>query len=54
MANKSELYISVDVETSGPIPVEFSLLSLGACIVGNTSKTFYAEIKPLHLPTGIL
>lgn len=48
MAHKSELYISVDVETSGPIPGEFSLLSLGACAVGNTSKSFYAELKPLN------
>ena len=48
MSRRIELYISVDVETSGPIPAEFSLLSLGACVVGNTSKTFYAEIKPLN------
>ena len=48
MANKSELYISVDVETSGPIPAEFSLLSLGACVVGNINKNFYAEIRPLN------
>ena len=48
MTQKREIYISVDVETSGPIPAEFSLLSLGACVVGNTSKTFYAEIKPLN------
>jgi ribonuclease T len=44
---QSELYISVDVETSGPIPGEFSLLSLGACVVGHTDRTFYAELKPL-------
>jgi len=48
MSRRTEFYISVDVETSGPIPAEFSLLSLGACVVGNTSKTFYAEIKPLN------
>lgn len=48
MSSRNELYISVDVETSGPIPGEYSLLSLGACVVGNTNKTFYAEIKPLN------
>lgn len=29
----NECFISVDVETSGPIPGEFSLLSIGACVV---------------------
>ena len=45
--NEDEIYISVDVETSGPIPGEYSLLSLGACVIGETSKTFYREIKPI-------
>lgn len=36
------------MESSGPIPGEFSMLSLGACVVGNTSKNFYIEIKPLN------
>jgi DNA polymerase III epsilon subunit-like protein len=49
MAGKrSEVYISVDVEASGPIPGEFSLLSIGACVVGQTNLTFYAELKPLN------
>lgn len=43
-----EIYISVDTETSGPIPGEYSLLSIGACIVGKTTKNFYAELKPLN------
>ncbi len=42
-----EIYISVDVETSGPIPGEYSVLSIGACVVGDISKTFYREIKPV-------
>lgn len=45
---KQEKYISVDVETSGPIPGEFSMLSTGACVVGETYKTFYVELKPLN------
>ena len=48
MPSKPETYISVDIEASGPIPGEFSLLSIGACVVNQTSQTFYAEIKPLN------
>lgn len=43
-----ELYISVDVETSGPIPGEYSLLSVGACVVGNAAQNFYVEFVPLN------
>ncbi len=43
-----ELYISVDVETSGPIPEEYSLLSIGACIVGDPARNFYIELAPLN------
>ena len=32
---------------SGPIPGEFSLLSLGACVVGDETKTFYVEFQPI-------
>lgn len=45
---KSELYISVDVEASGPIPGEFSLLSIGSCLVSDTNKKFYCELKPIN------
>ncbi len=45
---KKEIYISVDIEASGPIPREYSMLSLGAAVVGNVSKNFYAELKPLN------
>lgn len=48
MPPKPETYISVDIEASGPIPGEFSLLSIGACVVSQTSQTFYAELKPLN------
>lgn len=47
MSNNQEIYISVDVETSGPSPPDYSMLSLGACVVGNTSENFYAELKPI-------
>lgn len=42
-----ETFISVDIEASGPVPGEYSMLSLGACIVGDTQKNFYAELKPI-------
>jgi DNA polymerase III epsilon subunit-like protein len=41
-------YISVDIESTGSTPGKYSMISLGACIVGNTSRTFYREIQPLN------
>jgi DNA polymerase III alpha subunit (gram-positive type) len=41
-------YIMVDVETDGPIPGDYSLISIGAVIVEpSLSKTFYAQLKPI-------
>ena len=45
MSNK-EFYISVDVEASGPVPGEYSMLSLGACVVGQPEQAIYLEIQP--------
>jgi DNA polymerase III epsilon subunit-like protein len=42
----NEVFISVDIEASGPIPGEYSMLSVGACEVGKTDKSFYVEIQP--------
>lgn len=47
MSSKREIFISVDVETAGPIPGEFSLLSIGACDVDDDSKSFSIELKPI-------
>jgi len=44
-----EVYISVDIETSGPIPGEFSLLSIGACLIHQPSTSIYIELKPSGL-----
>ena len=41
-------YVSFDIEASGPCPGIYSMLSLGATIVGDTDKQFYREIKPLN------
>lgn len=48
LENDFEIYISVDIEASGPIPSKYSMLSLGACVVGDTTNNFYAEIKPIN------
>lgn len=40
-------YISVDIEASGPVPGEYSMLSLGACVVGDADKNFYVELRPI-------
>ncbi|MEO7348439.1 MAG: 3'-5' exonuclease [Terrimesophilobacter sp.] len=43
-----ETLISVDVETAGPNPGTFSMLSIGACLVDDPSQGFYVELKPLN------
>lgn len=39
--------ISVDIECDGHIPGDYSMISLGACIVGDTTNNFYCEICPI-------
>lgn len=43
----AECFISVDVETAGPIPGEFSLLSIGACLVEDEKQAFECLLKPI-------
>jgi len=47
MSCGNEVYISVDVEASGPIPGEYSLLSIGACVVYEPERTFECIVKPI-------
>jgi ribonuclease T len=49
MNTKREVFISVDVETSGPIPGEYSLLTIGACNVDDDNQIFTCQIKPISL-----
>ena len=54
-----DLYISADVETDGPIPGEYSMLSFAFCLASRydgsefeviepgPATTFYAELKPI-------
>lgn len=48
MSSFNETYISVDVETAGPNPANYSLLSIGACTVFEPLQTFYVELQPVH------
>lgn len=41
-----ETYICVDVETAGPIPATYALLSIGACLVEEPGRSFYIELQP--------
>lgn len=43
-----ETLISVDVETAGPNPGSFSMVSIGACLVDDPSQGFYVELKPVN------
>lgn len=47
MTDGREIFVSVDVETSGPIPGEFSLLSIGACAVDVPDRTFECTLQPI-------
>ncbi len=48
MAAPSETFISVDVESAGPYPGRYSLLSIGACLVTNPEQGIYLELKPIN------
>ncbi len=43
-----EVLISVDVETAGPNPSAYSILSIGACLVEDPEQNFYVELKPVN------
>ncbi len=44
----NETLISVDVETAGPNPGNYSMLAIGACLIDDPSKGFYVEVKPVN------
>lgn len=55
---RPDLYISADVETDGPIPGPYSMLSFGLAVAASydgttvqvhdpVERTFYAELKPI-------
>jgi hypothetical protein len=41
-------YIMVDIESDGPIPGDYSMISFGAVVVDEKlDKTFYGKLKPV-------
>jgi ribonuclease T len=46
MSNQPPAFVSVDIEASGPSPSRYSILSIGACLVDDPSRGFYAELRP--------
>jgi DNA polymerase III epsilon subunit-like protein len=43
---RPERFISVDVETAGPTPGDYAMISIGACPVDDPDRGFYVELKP--------
>ncbi len=43
---RPERFISVDVETAGPTPGDYAMISIGACPVDEPDRGFYLELKP--------
>jgi len=44
---REDVFVSVDVEADGPIPGDYSMISLGAAVIGRIDLTFYRELKPI-------
>lgn len=47
---KEEIYVSTDIETNGPIPADYSMLSIGSAAFTKNGKlvdTFTRNLKPL-------
>jgi len=41
-------YIMIDIESDGPIPGDYSMISFGAVLVNNDlNETFYGRLKPI-------
>jgi DNA polymerase III epsilon subunit-like protein len=49
MPDQLETYFSVDIETAGPTPSEYALLSIGACRVDDPDMSFYVELQPTSM-----
>ena len=47
MKADKEIFVSVDIEASGPIPGKYSMLSIGACVASNPAKQFSCFLKPI-------
>lgn len=47
MSKKREIFISVDIETAGPIVSEHSMLTVGACLAHQPEVSFSVMLKPI-------
>ena len=49
MIGNEELYIVIDIETDGPVPGQYSMLSIGAIATNEAVEVgeFYAKLLPL-------
>lgn len=47
MKAEKEIFVSVDIEASGPIPGKYSMLSIGACLTSNPAEQFSCLLKPI-------
>jgi DNA polymerase III epsilon subunit-like protein len=43
---REDVFICVDVETAGPNPADYALLSIGAALVSDPQRSFYVELQP--------
>jgi DNA polymerase III epsilon subunit-like protein len=43
-----DFYISVDIETAGPNPSQYSLLTIGACTLTEPRENIYLELIPVN------
>jgi transcriptional regulator with XRE-family HTH domain len=44
----ADFFIAISIKTSGPMPPDYSLLSIEACVVTDTEQSFHIELKPLN------
>jgi DNA polymerase III alpha subunit (gram-positive type) len=44
---QQEIFISVDVETDGMVPGDFSMTEIGAVVVGKPEQSFEAYLRPI-------
>lgn len=46
--SQAEVFVSVDIEASGPTPSTGSLIAIGACLVDDPEQSLYLLIKPIR------
>lgn len=47
MSKNNEVFISIDIETSGPLVGEHSMITLGACLAYKPEVSFSIMLKPI-------